>query len=161
MRMGGSDRAAMIWWPRASEKRDRRVARQAWLLIPRPIPASDPTYTMGQMWQTRLLIYVTPDKAGLSGVMGPGLSRAPKTPPSVVSIPAANPAPPCSPLHRELCAHVKHRARCRTCQRSSPVPPAFLSVRVPEATRDPSRRLAAARGETLQGLIGGLAVRVL
>ena len=38
---------------------------------------------------------------------------------------------------------------------------AFLSVRVPETTRDRLKAVAAARGETVQGLIGGLVERFL
>jgi predicted nucleotidyltransferase len=38
---------------------------------------------------------------------------------------------------------------------------AFLSVRLPEATRDRLRAAAAARGETEQGLVGGLVERFL
>ncbi len=35
-------------------------------------------------------------------------------------------------------------------------PPAFLSVRLPEATRDRLKAAAAARGKTVQGLVGSL-----
>ncbi len=38
---------------------------------------------------------------------------------------------------------------------------AFLSVRLPETTRDRLKAVAAARGETVQGLIGGLVERFL
>ncbi len=38
---------------------------------------------------------------------------------------------------------------------------AFLSVRLPEATRDRLKAVAAARGETVQGLIGSLVERFL
>jgi len=38
---------------------------------------------------------------------------------------------------------------------------AFLSVRLPEATRDRLKAVAAARGETVQGLVGGLVERFL
>lgn len=39
--------------------------------------------------------------------------------------------------------------------------PAFLSVRLPEATRDRLKAAAAARGETVQGLVGSLVERFL
>jgi predicted nucleotidyltransferase len=39
--------------------------------------------------------------------------------------------------------------------------PAFLSVRLPEATRDRLKALAAARGETVQDLVGSLVERFL
>jgi predicted nucleotidyltransferase len=39
--------------------------------------------------------------------------------------------------------------------------PAFLSVRLPEATRDRLKAAAAARGETVQGLVGTLVERFL
>lgn len=39
--------------------------------------------------------------------------------------------------------------------------PAFLSVRVPGATRDRLKAAAAARGETVQDLVGGLVERFL
>ncbi len=39
--------------------------------------------------------------------------------------------------------------------------PAFLSVRLPPATRDRLRRAAAARGETVQMLVGNLVERFL
>ncbi len=39
--------------------------------------------------------------------------------------------------------------------------PAFLSVRLPEATRDRLKAVAAARGETMQGLVGSLVERFL
>ena len=38
---------------------------------------------------------------------------------------------------------------------------AFLSVRLPEATRDRLKAAAAARGESVQGLVGGLVERFL
>ena len=38
---------------------------------------------------------------------------------------------------------------------------AFLSVRLPEAIRDRLKAAAAARGETVQGLVGGLVKRFL
>ena len=38
---------------------------------------------------------------------------------------------------------------------------AFLSVRLPEATRDRLKRIAAARGETVQALVGNLVARFL
>ena len=40
-------------------------------------------------------------------------------------------------------------------------PPAFLSVRLPEATRDRLKAAAAARGQTVQGLVGSLVERFL
>jgi len=39
--------------------------------------------------------------------------------------------------------------------------PAFLSVRLPQATRDRLKAAAAARGETVQGLVGSLVERFL
>jgi predicted nucleotidyltransferase len=39
--------------------------------------------------------------------------------------------------------------------------PAFLSVRLPEATRDRLKAAAAARGESVQGLVGGLVEQFL
>ena len=39
--------------------------------------------------------------------------------------------------------------------------PAFLSVRMPQATRDRLKVAAAARGETVQGLVGSLIERFL
>ena len=39
--------------------------------------------------------------------------------------------------------------------------PAFLSVRLPQATRDRLKVAAAARGETVQGLVGSLVERFL
>ncbi len=39
--------------------------------------------------------------------------------------------------------------------------PAFLSVRLPQATRDRLKVAAAARGETMQGLVGSLVERFL
>lgn len=39
--------------------------------------------------------------------------------------------------------------------------PAFLSIRLPEITRDQLKAAAAARGETVQGLVGGLVERFL
>jgi predicted nucleotidyltransferase len=39
--------------------------------------------------------------------------------------------------------------------------PAFLSVRLPEATRDRLKAAAAARGETVQGLVGNLVEQFL
>ncbi len=44
---------------------------------------------------------------------------------------------------------------------SQPGTPAFLSVRLPEAARDRLKAVAAARGETVQGLVGGLVERFL
>lgn len=44
---------------------------------------------------------------------------------------------------------------------SSPSTPAFLSVRLPEAIRDRLKAAAAARGESVQGLVGGLVQRFL
>lgn len=49
----------------------------------------------------------------------------------------------------------------RPLRMSSQSSPAFLSVRVPEATRDRLKAAAAARGETVQGLVGGLVERFL
>ncbi len=42
-----------------------------------------------------------------------------------------------------------------------PQTPAFLSVRLPEATRDRLRSAAAAQGQTMQSLVGGLVDRFL
>ena len=39
--------------------------------------------------------------------------------------------------------------------------PTFLAVRLPQATRDRLKVAAAARGETMQGLVGGLVERFL
>ena len=44
---------------------------------------------------------------------------------------------------------------------SRPASSAFLSVRLPKATRDRLKAVAAARGETVQGLVGGLVERFL
>lgn len=44
---------------------------------------------------------------------------------------------------------------------SRPPPAAFLSVRLPPATRDRLKAAAAVRGETVQGLVGGLVARFL
>ena len=44
---------------------------------------------------------------------------------------------------------------------SQPGTPVFLSVRLPQSTRDRLKVAAAARGETVQGLVGGLVARFL
>lgn len=44
---------------------------------------------------------------------------------------------------------------------SQPASSAFLSVRLPKATRDRLKAAAAARGETVQGLVGDLVERFL
>ncbi len=44
---------------------------------------------------------------------------------------------------------------------NSQTSPAFLSVRLPEATRDRLKAAAAARGKTVQGLVGSLVERFL
>ncbi len=52
-------------------------------------------------------------------------------------------------------------ALCYPSAMSTTAPAAFLSVRLPETTRDRLKAEAAARGETVQSLVGGLVERFL
>ena len=56
------------------------------------------------------------------------------------------------------CAHVRAVLGSRNAGQSSP---AFLSVRLPQATRDRLKATAVARGQTVQGLVDSLVERFL